>query len=161
MDNRKERIQPAVRKETEHVMVYTAAGVAVMWCVFLALHLVIPEKVPFDYTVFLAGIGGFIFAAGNFFLMGLTVQKVAAETDEGRARQRMQVSQRQRTLLMLAWGVVALAAPCFNGAAGIIPLLFPSMVIKIYYLTIGKAKLAQEKKDSQSADPTAGKGSEQ
>ena len=30
MDNRKERIQPAVRKETEHVMVYTAAGVAVM-----------------------------------------------------------------------------------------------------------------------------------
>lgn len=28
MDNRKERIQPAVRKETEHVMVYTAAGVA-------------------------------------------------------------------------------------------------------------------------------------
>ena len=84
-----------------------------------------------------------------------------AETDEGRARQRMQVSQRQRTLLMLAWGVVALAAPCFNGAAGIIPLLFPSMVIKIYYLTIGKAKLAQEKKDSQSADPTAGKGSEQ
>ena len=93
--------------------------------------------------------------------MGLTVQKVAAETDEGRARQRMQVSQRQRTLLMLAWGVVALAAPCFNGAAGIIPLLFPSMVIKIYYLTIGKAKLAQEKKDSQSADPTAEKGSEQ
>lgn len=53
MDNRKERIQPAVRKETEHVMVYTAAGVAVMWCVFLALHLVMPEKVPFDYTVIL------------------------------------------------------------------------------------------------------------
>ena len=50
MDNRKERIQPAVRKETEHVMVYTAAGLAVMWCVFLALHLVMPEKVPFDYT---------------------------------------------------------------------------------------------------------------
>ena len=34
-------------------MVYTAAGVAVMWCVFLALHLVMPEKVPFDYTVIL------------------------------------------------------------------------------------------------------------
>ena len=58
MDNRKERIQPAVRKETEHVMVYTAAGVAVMWCVFLALHLVMPEKVPFDYTVILGGLFG-------------------------------------------------------------------------------------------------------
>lgn len=44
MNNRKERIQPAVRKETEHVMVYTAAGVAVMWCVFLALHLVMPGE---------------------------------------------------------------------------------------------------------------------
>ena len=157
MDN----VQPAVKKETGKVAAITGIGLILMWIVFGVLHAFMPQKVPFDYTVFLAGIGGFIFAAGNFFLMGLTVQKVAAETDEGRARQRMQVSQRQRTLLMLAWGVVALAAPCFNGAAGIIPLLFPSMVIKIYYLTIGKAKLAQEKKDSQSADPTAGKGSEQ
>ena len=146
-------VSPAVKQETMRIASGTAIGVVLMWVVFFFLHQA--------NTVFLAGIGGFIFAAGNFFLMGLTVQKVAAETDEGRARQRMQVSQRQRTLLMLAWGVVALAAPCFNGAAGIIPLLFPSMVIKIYYLTIGKAKLAQEKKDSQSADPTAGKGSEQ
>ena len=143
-------VSPAVKQETMRIASGTAIGVVLMWVVFFFLHQVNPEKIPFDYTVFLAGIGGFIFAAGNFFLMGLTVQKVAAE-----------VSQRQRTLLMLAWGVVALAAPCFNGAAGIIPLLFPSMVIKIYYLTIGKAKLAQEKKDSQSADPTAGKGSEQ
>ena len=81
MDNRKERIQPAVRKETEHVMVYTAAGVAVMWCVFLALHLVIPEKVPFDYTgdswrAFRRG----AVAALNFFLMGMAVaEKPAAE----------------------------------------------------------------------------------
>ena len=148
-------VSPAVKQETMRIASGTAIGVVLMWVVFFFLHQVNPEKIPFDYTVFLAGIGGFIFAAGNFFLMGLTVQKVAAETDEGRARQR------QRTLLMLAWGVVALAAPCFNGAAGIIPLLFPSMVIKIYYLTIGRAKLAQEKKDSQSADPTAGKGSEQ
>ena len=147
-------VSPAVKQETMRIASGTAIGVVLMWVVFFFLHQANPEKIPFDYTVFLAGIGGFIFAAGNFFLMGLTVQKVAAETDEGRARQRMQVSQRQRTLLMLA-------APCFNGAAGIIPLLFPSMVIKIYYLTIGKAKLAQEKKDSQSADPTAGKGSEQ
>ena len=154
-------VSPAVKQETMRIASGTAIGVVLMWVVFFFLHQANPEKIPFDYTVFLAGIGGFIFAAGNFFLMVLTVQKVAAETDEGRARQRMQVSQRQRTLLMLAWGGVALAAPCFNGAAGIIPLLFPSMVIKIYYLTIGKAKLAQEKKDSQSADPTAGKGSEQ
>lgn len=48
-------------------MVYTAAGVAVMWCVFLALHLVIPEKVPFDYTVILGGLFGGAVAVLNFF----------------------------------------------------------------------------------------------
>ncbi len=153
-------VSPAVKQETIRIATGTAIGVVLMWVVFFFLHQTMPEKVPFDYTVFLAGIGGLVFAVGNFFLMGLTVQKVAAETDEGRVRQRMQVSQRQRTLLMLAWGVVALAAPCFNGAAGIIPLLFPSMVIKVYYLTIGKDNLTQDKGDSQTAAPTAGKGSE-
>ena len=97
-------VSPAVKQETMRIASGTAIGVVLMWVVFFFLHQANPEKIPFDYTVFLAGIGGFIFAAGNFFLMGLTVQKVAAETDEGRARQRMQVSQRQRTLLMLAWG---------------------------------------------------------
>ena len=149
-------VSPAVRQETIRIAIGTAICVVLMWIVFFALHQAMPEKVPFDYTVIIAGIGGLIFAVGNFFLMGLAVQKIATETDEGRARQRMQVSQRQRTLLMLVWGVVALVAPCFNGAAGIIPLLFPSMVIKVYYLTLGKGKLTQEKRDNQAA----GKGSE-
>ncbi len=153
-------VSPAVKQETIRIASGTAICTVLMWLVFFILHQTNPEKIPFDYTVFLAGIGGLLFAVGNFFLMGLTVQKVAAETDEKRARQRMQVSQRQRTLMMLAWGIVALVAPCFNGAAGIIPLLFPSIVIKVYYLTVGKGKLTQEKKDSQAAAPTAGKGSE-
>ena len=153
-------VSPAVKQETTRIAIGTAICVVVMWIVFFFLHQNMPEKVPFDYTVFLAGIGGLIFAVGNFFLMGLTVQKVVAETDESRARQQMQVSQRQRTLLRLVWGVVALVAPCFNGAAGIIPLLFPSVVIKVYYLTIGKNKLTQDNGNSQTAAPTAGKGSE-
>ena len=153
-------VSPAVKQETTRIAIGTAICVVLMWIVFFFLHQNMPEKVPFDYTVFLAGIGGLIFAVGNFFLMGLTVQKVVAETDESRARQQMQVSQRQRTLLRLVWGVVALVAPCFNGAAGIIPLLFPSVVIKVYYLTIGKDKLTQDNGNSQTAAPTAGKGSE-
>ena len=153
-------VSPAVKQETTRIAIGTAICVVVRWIVFFFLHQNMPEKVPFDYTVFLAGIGGLIFAVGNFFLMGLTVQKVVAETDESRARQQMQVSQRQRTLLRLVWGVVALVAPCFNGAAGIIPLLFPSVVIKVYYLTIGKNKLTQDNGNSQTAAPTAGKGSE-
>ena len=153
-------VSPAVKQETIRIAIGTAICTVLMWLVFFILHQANPEMVPFDYTVVLGGIGGFVFAVGNFFLMGLAVQKVAAETDEQRARQRMQVSQRQRTLLMLVWGIAALVAPCFNDAAGIIPLLFPNIVIKVYYLTVGKGTLTQEEKDSQAAAPTAGKGSE-
>ena len=50
-------VQPAVKKETGHVAVYTAIGAVLMWVIFGILHGVMPEKVPFDYTVFLGGIG--------------------------------------------------------------------------------------------------------
>lgn len=51
-------IQPAVKKETKKVIFYTLAGVVLMWGVFAALHGAMPEKVPFDYTVILGGLGG-------------------------------------------------------------------------------------------------------
>ena len=93
--------------------------------------MIIPEKVPFDYTVFLAGIGGGIIAVLNFFLMGLTVQKVASTQDEGMARNRMKSSYSQRMLLQMLWVIAAIAAPCFWAVAGVLPLLFPSIGIKI------------------------------
>ena len=67
----------------------------------------------------------------NFFLMGVTVQKVASEANEDNARLRMKASYSRRTLLQMAWVVVAIAAPCFQFAAGILPLLFPSFGIKL------------------------------
>ena len=39
-------------------------------------HLAVPEQIPFDYTVLLAGFIGGMVAVLNFFLMGLTVQKI-------------------------------------------------------------------------------------
>lgn len=124
-------IQPAVKKETKNVMIYTVIGVVLMWAVFFALHFFIPEKVPFDYTVILGGLGGGAVAVLNFFLMGLTVQKVAASTDEDSARMKMKASYSQRMLIQMLWVVAAIAAPCFHYAAGIIPLLFPGMGIKL------------------------------
>ena len=129
MDNRKERIQPAVRKETEHVMVYTAAGLAVMWCVFLALHLVMPEKVPFDYTVILGG---------NFFLMGMAVQKAAAETEEAAAKRWIQASYSQRNMMQMLWVILTIVLPCFQFVAGILPLLIPGTAIKLVGAVKGK-----------------------
>ena len=102
-----------------------------MWIVIGVLHLVLPEKVPFDYTVILGGIGGGIIAVLNFFLMGLTVQKVASSEDESAARMRMKSSYSQRMMLQILWVIVAIVAPCFWFVAGILPLLFPSLGIKI------------------------------
>lgn len=123
-------IQPAVRKETRHVAIGTAICVVLMWVVYAILHAVTPEQVPFDYTVILGGLGGGIIAVLNFFLMGLTVQKVVSLEDEGQARNKMKASYSQRMMLQLLWGIAAIVAPCFQFAAGLLPLLFPNIVIK-------------------------------
>lgn len=131
-------VQPAVKKETGHVAVYTAIGAVLMWVIFGILHGVMPEKVPFDYTIFLGGIGGGLIAVLNFFLMGLTVQKVAASTDEDAARMKMKASYSQRMLLQMLWVVAAIALPCFQFVAGLLPLLFPSLGIKIHSIIFKK-----------------------
>ena len=110
-------IQPAVKKETKKVIIYTLTGIVLMWIVFAVLHGTMPEKVPFDYTVILGGLGGGAVAVLNFFLMGLTVQKAAACEDEGSARMRLKASYSQRMLLQLGWGIAAIIAPCFQFAA--------------------------------------------
>ena len=125
------QIQPAVKNETKHVALYTAIGTVVMWVLFAVLHAVIPEKVPFDYTVFLGGAVGGCVAVLNFFFMGLAVQKAAAATDEDTARMRIKASYSQRMLIQMLWVILAIVAPCFHFVAGIVPLLFPGTGIKI------------------------------
>lgn len=131
MSNFFDSVQPAVKKETKRVAVSTAVGVVLMWVIFAALHAAMPDKVPLDYTVFLGGIGGGMIAVLNFFLMGLTVQKVASASDEDTARMRMKSSYTQRMMLQMLWVIAAVAAPCFWFVSGILPLLFPSLGIKI------------------------------
>ena len=54
-----ENVQPAVKKETGKVAAITGIGLILMWIVFGVLHAFMPQKVPFDYTVFLGGaVGG-------------------------------------------------------------------------------------------------------
>lgn len=49
-------VSPAVKQETMRIASGTAIGVVLMWVVFFFLHQVNPEKIPFDYTVFLAAL---------------------------------------------------------------------------------------------------------
>lgn len=124
-------VQPVIKKETMRVAAATGIGVVLMCIAFAVLHPFFPEKVPFDYTVILGGIGGGVVAVLNFFFMGITVQKVASTTDEAAARTKMKASYSQRMLFQMLWVVAAIAIPCFHFAAGIIPLLFPGTGIKI------------------------------
>ena len=125
-----ENVQPAVKKETKRVVMITGAGLILMWILFAILHFTMPDKVPFDYTVILGGIGGGAIAVLNFFLMGLAVQKAASATDEGTARMKLKASYSQRFMMMILWVIVAIVAPCFQFVAGIAPLLFPGTGLK-------------------------------
>ena len=126
-----ENIQPAVKKEPKRVIVITLVGLILMWVLFAALHFIMPDKVPLDYTVFLGGIAGGCVAVLNFFLMGLAVQKAAAAEDEGTARMKIKASYSQRFMMQVFWVIIAIIAPCFHFVAGIAPLLFPGTGIKI------------------------------
>ena len=126
-----ENIQPAVKKETKRVIVITLLGLLLMWILFAALHFIMPDKVPLDYTVFLGGIAGGCVAVLNFFLMGLAVQKAAAAEDEGTARMKIKASYSQRFMMQVFRVIIAIIAPCFHFVAGIAPLLFPGTGIKI------------------------------
>ena len=125
-----ENVQPVVKKETKRVVMITGAGLILMWILFAILHYTMPDKVPFDYTVILGGIGGGVIAVLNFFLMGLAVQKAASATDEGTARMKLKASYSQRFMMMILWVIVAIVAPCFEFVAGIAPLLFPGTGLK-------------------------------
>ena len=125
-----ENVQPAVKKETKRVVMITGAGLILMWILFAILHFTMPDKVPFDYTVILGGIGGGAIAVLYFFLMGLAVQKAASATDEGTARMKLKASYSQRFMMMILWVIAAIVAPCFQFVAGIAPLLFPGTGLK-------------------------------
>ena len=73
------KIAPAVKKETGHIALGTALGVAIMLVVFAVLG-------RFDAGVAVSGILGGALAVANFFLLGLTVQKIANGEPEDRAR---------------------------------------------------------------------------
>ena len=125
------KLQPAVKTETGRIAIATGVGVLVMYAVFFCLHMVVPNWAPFDIKVILGGIFGAIYAIGNFFLMAVTVQKVASMDDEKEARAAMGVSYRNRVLLLLLWGILGFVVPVFNVAAVLITLFIPTLFIKL------------------------------
>ena len=154
------KLQKAVKDETIFVTLGSVILSVVMVIVFFGLNKAFPEQVPMGLPVILGAAGGCAVAAGNFFLMALTVQKAAdemkptaqpaadeddkEEDDDGeekpeaplsedakRGKQRIQLSY---TLRMLGLGVIAILGvtlPWFQSVAVLLPMLFPRIVIML------------------------------
>lgn len=71
------KLQKAVKEETIFVALGSLILSVLMVCAFFGLNRVFPEQVPMGIPVILGAAGGCAVAVGNFFLMALTVQKVA------------------------------------------------------------------------------------
>ena len=95
------KLSPAVKQETLHIAEGTAVGVVLMLAVFALLH-------KLSLWVVFSGVLGGILAVLNFFLLGLTVQKVAQGEDEERGRKWMQFSYNVLMLLLVVWLIVAI-----------------------------------------------------
>ena len=131
------KLQPESKKELLRIACGTAICTAAMWVLFAALHLV--GWIKFDYTVILGSLIGALVAIGNFAGICFVVQKIIDEPDEKKRKAKLQLSYNSRMLMQAVWVVVAIAAPCFQPFASVLPLFFPR--VTIYYLQItGKYK---------------------
>ena len=116
------KVQEATRRETCHIALGVLVFSAVMQLVFWAIG-------RWEMGVLWGNLLGGGYAILNFFMLGLTVQKIANETDEKRAKAKLQGSYTLRMLLTLAVIAVAIKVPCFVWPAAVIPLLFPRLTI--------------------------------
>lgn len=114
------KISPAILKETGHVAIGVAIGDLVMLLVFFLLK-------RLDHTVFLGTLLGSAAAVGNFFVMGLAVQKALNDTE--RTKFIIQRSYTLRMLAMIVVMIIGFAAPCFHVVAVLVPFLLPGVTI--------------------------------
>lgn len=147
------KLQKAVKQETVSVAAGTGIGCIGVIVLFLVLHLIFPQSTTkVDYRVVLGALCGGAVAVANFFLMAVTVQNVVNVENRDDALRMMRVSYRNRMLMRGIWIIVAIFAPCFNYAAGIIPLFIPSLVIKIRGIRLGITGKKAKRPAEESAD---------
>ena len=115
------KTDPTVKKETVYIAVWSVLFSLLMEAVFLVLS-------RWDYTVLLGNLLGLFISVGNFFLLGLTVQK-AVTKDEKEAKTVMKLSQTYRNLGIVVLVGLGIILDCFNTVAVILPVFFPRIAI--------------------------------
>lgn len=115
------KVDKTVLKETKYIAYFT-----IILSVFMQAIFLIAGK--WDYTVLLGNIWGIIVAVGNFFSMGLSVQKAVTQ-DEKDARQTVKLSHSLRFLAIFILIAAGVLIPFFNSVATVIPIIFPRISI--------------------------------
>lgn len=128
------KIQKAIWQETRNI----AAGVIALSAVMQAVFFLIGK---WDMTVLWGNLLGAGYAILNFFLLGLTVQKVAADADEKRGKSLMQFSYSTRMFFTMVVVFLGISVPLFHWIAVFVPQLFPR--ITIFFMGV-KGKHAKE-----------------
>ncbi|MBR2698229.1 MAG: hypothetical protein IKE76_06505 [Clostridia bacterium] len=142
----------AVRRETARV----AAGVFALVAVMLAVYAVIGK---FSVPALLGGVYTGLLTVINFFVMGMTVQGItnrAAEKERTEQeiaeltlemKNRMKLSYNLRMIALFALMVAGIAVFKFDPIATILPILFPSLVIRVLQIMEAKRPSVSEGSD--------------
>ena len=115
------KIDAIVWKETAYIGAWTL----ILSILMQAVYLVIGE---WDYTVLLGNLLGIVTTVGNFFLLGVTVQK-ALDMEPDDAKKAVKLSQSSRLIMMFLVALIAYLIPIFDIIAVIVPYLFPRIAI--------------------------------
>lgn len=112
--------QKVVKRETLRI----ATGTIILTIVMLLVYLVLGQlRWQVVASVVLSG----SWAVLNFFIMGLTVQKAAA--DQTRAKNLMQFSYSLRMLGSALVMIMGFTVPIFEPIPVVVPLIFPRLTI--------------------------------
>lgn len=118
-----DKIDATVKKETLYIAMATIILSTLMQAIFLITG-------KWDYTVLLGNLLGAVAAIGNFFVMGLGVQKALGK-DEKEAKSVMKLSQTVRMLVLFVIAMVGYLVPVFNTLAVVLPYIFPRLAITL------------------------------
>ena len=117
------KVDPTVLQETRYIATWVLVFSAFTQAVFLIIG-------KWDTTVILGNLYSALIAVGNFFLMGLSVQKALGK-EEKDAKAVIKVSMLYRTLLLIILTGVGIFLPFLSIWTVIIPLFFPRVAIAI------------------------------
>lgn len=115
------KIDKIVIKETRYITCF----VVILSVLMQAIFLIIGE---WDYKVLLGNIWGASVAVGNFFAMGLYVQKAVSQ-EEQEAKKTIKTSYSLRMTALLLFTVIGVVIPVFSWITVTIPLIFPSVAV--------------------------------